>query len=156
MSTAPPVPPRPYDSHNPAPPLPPLPPDILLGRYNTESESLPHFEKPLIAPKPHHVANVSRILSMQIHALIHLLRWPKHWTISCQVLGHLLLTFPPCDPWQILLFNLLLLLFFPSLLLLLLSLQRRFLPYPPLFPSLLNFSLQLVPYNHQPTIQLSK
>ena len=64
MSTAPPpVPPRPYyDSSTPSrnpPPLPPLPPNIL-ERYNTENGSLPHFEKPLIAPKPHHAGNVSK------------------------------------------------------------------------------------------------
>ena len=72
MSTAPPpVPPRPYydspltPTRNPLPlpppppPLPPLPPNIL-ERYNTENGSLPHFEKPLIAPKPHHAGNVSK------------------------------------------------------------------------------------------------
>ena len=61
MSTAPPVPPRPYDAPlNPPrlPPLPPLPPDIL-ERYNTENGSLPHFENPLIAPTPYHAVNVS-------------------------------------------------------------------------------------------------
>ena len=59
MSTAPPVPPRPYDAPLNPPPLPPLPPNIL-ERYNTENGSLPHFEKPLIAPKPHHAGNVSK------------------------------------------------------------------------------------------------
>ena len=65
MSTAPPVPPRPYiPPLNPPPnppPLPPLPPNIL-HRYNTDSGSLPHFEKPLIAPTPHHAANVCKVL----------------------------------------------------------------------------------------------
>jgi len=58
MSTVPPVPPRPYETPPPAPPpLPPLPPNIL------ESYSLPHFDNPLIAPKPHNPANVSKIIT---------------------------------------------------------------------------------------------
>lgn len=57
MSTAPPVPPRPYDAVLNAPPVPPLPPNILES-YTAEHESLPHFDQPLIAPKPHHPANV--------------------------------------------------------------------------------------------------
>lgn len=63
MSTAPPVPPRPYDA--PPPPLPPLPPHIL-DKYD---ESLPHFDNPLIAPKPHHAANVCNIILTRIQLI---------------------------------------------------------------------------------------
>lgn len=51
MSTAPVIPPRPYDDPVNPLPVPPLPPNIL-------DESRPHFEQPLIAPTPHHPANV--------------------------------------------------------------------------------------------------
>lgn len=55
----PPVPPRPYDaydsrpSHNgDPPPIPPLPPTL---RVELESEygSGPHYDDPLVAPRPH-------------------------------------------------------------------------------------------------------
>ncbi|KAF8875033.1 hypothetical protein BD779DRAFT_1678416 [Infundibulicybe gibba] len=50
---APPVPPRPASvNQNPPPPRPPLPPDILQNRYSPY-ESPPHFDNPLIAPRPH-------------------------------------------------------------------------------------------------------
>jgi hypothetical protein len=59
----PPLPPKPRESINPnpgpPPPIPPLPPDLRqqAERYNTPSryelESPPHFENPLIAPRPH-------------------------------------------------------------------------------------------------------
>ena len=48
MSSAPPVPPRPYDA--PPPPLPPLPPNIFR-QYESQT--------PLIAPQPHNPTNVS-------------------------------------------------------------------------------------------------
>ncbi|KAF8155421.1 hypothetical protein B0H34DRAFT_798611 [Crassisporium funariophilum] len=86
MASAPPVPPRPYESTTlnrngypgPPPPLPPLPPDLRLEteRYNTPSpyeiESPPHFENPLIAPRPHRLdpsipANMARSLDDQIY-----------------------------------------------------------------------------------------
>ena len=139
MSTAPTVPPRPYESYNVPlnnpPPLPPLPRDIR-DRYNTENGSLPHFEKPLIAPTPHHAANVSN--NFTPGPTTDLFRWHKHSTISCQhtLLGRLL-RLPTCDPWQILIFNLLPLLLLLLFLRLLLSLrpllflrplQPRFLP----------------------------
>ena len=78
IMSAPPVPPRPYDgptgNGDRPPPLPPLPPDLKAQaeRYNTPSfyelDSPPHFENPLIAPRPHRVdpalpANVSSPLS---------------------------------------------------------------------------------------------
>lgn len=62
--SAPPVPPRPYyestqgrDNSLP-PPVPPLPPAVRNEaiRYATPSpyeESPPHFERPLVAPRPH-------------------------------------------------------------------------------------------------------
>lgn len=54
---APPVPPRPFDdydqprrSHEGSPPaLPPLPPDFHSDQY----QSGPHYEDPLVAPRPH-------------------------------------------------------------------------------------------------------
>jgi len=59
----PPLPPKPRETSNtipgPPPPIPPLPPDLRqqTERYNTPSryelESPPHFENPLIAPRPH-------------------------------------------------------------------------------------------------------
>ena len=71
----PPLPPKPASSVNypgPPPPIPPLPRDLLIEneKYNTPSvyelESPPHFENPLIAPRPHKVdrsipANVGRL-----------------------------------------------------------------------------------------------
>lgn len=60
MMTTPPVPPRPVDAYDrrPAreqtgpPPVPPIPPSL---RMDLESEygSGPHFEDPLVAPRPH-------------------------------------------------------------------------------------------------------
>ncbi|KAH9478962.1 Chitin synthase regulatory factor 4 [Psilocybe cubensis] len=85
--SAPPVPPRPYElssnssSHiqnpGPPPPLPPLPPEILrqAEKYDTPSqyeyESPPHFERPMIAPRPHRVdksipVNMARTLDEQL------------------------------------------------------------------------------------------
>ena len=66
MSTAPPAPPRPYDAPLNSPPLPPLLPDIL-EQYITESGSLPHFEKPLIAPTPHHGLRIRWTLADVLH-----------------------------------------------------------------------------------------
>ncbi|EDR08293.1 uncharacterized protein LACBIDRAFT_297827 [Laccaria bicolor S238N-H82] len=80
--SAPPVPPRPYyestqgrDNSLP-PPVPPLPPAVRNEaiRYATPSpyeESPPHFERPLVAPRPHRLdpsipANMARTLDDQI------------------------------------------------------------------------------------------
>lgn len=71
------VPPRPYDDHgrrpsrgqNGPPPLPPIPP-ALKQDLESEYGSAPHFEDPLVAPRPHKVhpdlpANMARNLHEQ-------------------------------------------------------------------------------------------
>ncbi|KAF9524188.1 hypothetical protein CPB83DRAFT_861764 [Crepidotus variabilis] len=77
----PPPPPRPFDAQGPPippPPPPPLPQDIkaLNDRYNTPSQyeldSLPHFDHPMIAPRPHRVdpsipANMVQSLDDQLY-----------------------------------------------------------------------------------------
>ncbi|KAF8809152.1 HCP-like protein [Phlegmacium glaucopus] len=79
MSTVPPVPPRPYETASPPPPppppppLPPLPPNIL------ESYSLPHFDNPLIAPKPHNPANMAQTLDDQLPSRNP---WPSHRSMA--------------------------------------------------------------------------
>ncbi|TFK37925.1 hypothetical protein BDQ12DRAFT_684353 [Crucibulum laeve] len=86
--SAPPIPPRPYDSYygddrqnSLPPPLPPLPPAVRVQeeRYNTPSiyeypsyESPPHFGDPLVAPRPHRLdpnvgANMARQLDDQLY-----------------------------------------------------------------------------------------
>ncbi|KAF9029962.1 hypothetical protein BJ165DRAFT_1378429 [Panaeolus papilionaceus] len=93
MASAPPVPPRPYSPTSsrpnphpqhqqypgPPPPLPPLPADLRTQtqRYNTPSpyeyaESPPHFENPMIAPRPHRLnpsipANMAQRLDDQVY-----------------------------------------------------------------------------------------
>ncbi|KAF9033394.1 hypothetical protein BJ165DRAFT_1410453 [Panaeolus papilionaceus] len=93
MASAPPVPPRPYSPASsrpnphpqhqqypgPPPPLPPLPADLRTQtqRYNTPSpyeyaESPPHFENPMIAPRPHRLnpsipANMAQRLDDQVY-----------------------------------------------------------------------------------------
>ncbi|KIJ61885.1 hypothetical protein HYDPIDRAFT_137149 [Hydnomerulius pinastri MD-312] len=59
----PPVPPRPVEyvarnsvqSVNQPPPVPPLPPNFIAQSQSQQSPppSLPHFEQPLAAPRPH-------------------------------------------------------------------------------------------------------
>ncbi|KAL1946440.1 hypothetical protein VTO73DRAFT_15567 [Trametes versicolor] len=73
---APPVPPRPFDdydqprrSHEGSPPaLPPLPPDFHSDQY----QSGPHYEDPLVAPRPHKLQpdlpqNMARTLDEQVY-----------------------------------------------------------------------------------------
>lgn len=57
----PPVPPRPYEGYDsqssrsdiPAPPpVPPLPPSLKV-QLESEYGSRPHFEDPMVAPRPH-------------------------------------------------------------------------------------------------------
>ncbi|CAA7270035.1 unnamed protein product [Cyclocybe aegerita] len=79
--SAPPVPPRPYETTlnvPPPPPLPPVPPALKKEAevYDTPSqyelvESPPHFENPMIAPRPHRLdpsipTNMARTLDDQL------------------------------------------------------------------------------------------
>ncbi|KAH7886822.1 HCP-like protein [Phlebopus sp. FC_14] len=75
MDELPPVPPRPVDydarqSVEQPPPIPPLPPELLA---QSQRQSLPHFEPPLAAPRPHRLdpnlpANMARTLDNQAAA----------------------------------------------------------------------------------------
>lgn len=86
---APPVPPRPFDdydqprrSHEGSPPaLPPLPPDFHSDQY----QSGPHYEDPLVAPRPHKLQpdlpqNVRPDLSPLPLIVLTSCRWRAHST----------------------------------------------------------------------------
>ena len=66
--SAPPIPPLPPGPiTEPPPPLPPLPPQL--------QESAPHFDNPLVAPRPHRLdpdlpANVRRGVSHNINRIL--------------------------------------------------------------------------------------
>ncbi|TFY58573.1 hypothetical protein EVG20_g8092, partial [Dentipellis fragilis] len=74
MATNPPlVPPRPAEQpqHSLPPPLPPLPPNFSAPRQPDSHFSPPHFEDPLVAPKPHKLnpdlpADMARSLDAQV------------------------------------------------------------------------------------------
>ncbi|OCH86984.1 hypothetical protein OBBRIDRAFT_760449 [Obba rivulosa] len=77
----PPVPPRPFDNYDdyvrrkshesPPPQVPPLPPGFRIVEEDPDVASPPHFEDPLVAPRPHRLqpdlpANMARTLDEQL------------------------------------------------------------------------------------------